>query len=260
VIDALHISESGLKATQTWLDHISNNVANMHTPGFKKMAVNFQDMVSSPPASAQQQPASAGKADFTVLGSRLSAPNVDLSQGPLSSTSRPLDIAIKGSGMLEVVLDNGEFAYTRLGSLEVNNDGFLAVRGGSMLSDRIQVPVDLKEIEIRKDGTVIGTYSDSNAFSEVELGRIQIADVVSSSALRPIGNSMFQLHDRSDVVLRQPGKDGSGEILQGYLEMSNVDLVGEMTNIVLAQRAYQLNARLIQTADQILETINNLRR
>lgn len=259
MIDALHISETGLRATQTWLDHISNNVANMHTPGYKKMVVNFQDMISAP-TSSQEQLSGAGKTKFTGLGSRLSEPSVDLAEGAISATSRPLDIAIKGRGLLEVVLDNGQFAYTRLGSLEVNNEGFLAVRGGPMLSDRIQVPADLKNIEIRKDGTIIGSYADSDAFSEVELGRIQLADVANSSALRPIGNSLFQLDSDTSVVLRQPGESGNGEIMQGFLEMSNVDLVSEMTNIVLAQRAYQLNARLIQTADQILETVNNLRR
>lgn len=260
MIDAIHISETGLKATQSWLDQLSNNVANMHTPGYKKMSAHFQDIVSSPLQSVNVNIASAQSLEFSGMGSRMSKPSVDMAAGSYSGTSRPLDVAIKGNGLFEVILENGEFAYTRLGSLQINKDGFLAVQGGHMLSDRIQVPADLKSIDIASNGTVTGVYSDSGIHSDIQLGRIQLADVTDSSSLKPMGNAMFQVENDSDIVLRQAGESGNGELMQGFLEMSNVDLVKEMTNLVLAQRAYQLNARMIQAADQVLETVNNLRR
>ncbi len=257
MIDALHISETGLKSTQTWLDHLSNNVANMHTPGYKKTQVNFQDIVAAPTA-IQTGNEAAGTRTFSGLGSKISAPMVDFSDGTLKATGRPLDIAVKGTGLLEVILDNGTFAYTRLGNLEVNSEGLLATNGGLALSDRIQIPDDVKKIEIKKDGMVMGIFADNNP--PTELGRIQLANVINPNAFRPIGDSLYQTEEGTEIILRQPGEDGSGEIQQGFIEMSNVNLVDEMTSLVLAQRAYQLNARLIQTADQILETINNLRR
>ncbi len=258
MINALHISETGLRSTQTWLDHLSNNIANMHTPGYKKTTVNFQDMVSLPNPALNEHSEAPQVKSFSGIGSKISAPIVDFSEGALKSTGKPLDIAIKGSGLLEVVLANGEFAYTRLGTLGVNEEGLLATSEGLALSDKIQIPADIKKVEIKSDGTVMGTYSESN--SKVELGRIQLASAISSDAFHPIGDSLYQVNEGTEITLKQAGESGSGEIVQGFIEMSNVDLVDEMTSLVLAQRAYQLNARLIQTADQILETINNLRR
>lgn len=256
MIDALHISETGLKSTQAWLDYLSNNVANMHTAGYKKANVNFQDIVSPSTLAPGADKANSAKS-FSALGSKISEPVIDFSSGSLKSTGRALDVAIKGSGFLELITANGEFAYTRLGNLQVNEEGLLAVNGLA-LSDKIQIPENTKKIDVKANGVVVATYSDSD--TTVELGQIQLANAINSTSFRPIGDAMYQIDESAEITLHQAGEDGTGEIQQGFIEMSNVDLVDEMTSLVMAQRAYQLNARLIQTADQILETINNLRR
>lgn len=257
MIDALHISESGLKANQQWLEHVSNNLANLHTPGYKKTTVNFVDMVrveNSPFPTAN----STGQTS-TGLGASLSNPRVELESGSVKSTGRPLDVAIRGNGLLEVILPDGTMGYTRSGSLQVNAEGYLTTQSGFVLSSQIEIPYDLSELIIHSNGVVEGVFTGDEA--NLQLGEILLAQPVDSGSLTPIGNSIFTVpEDYTGLVLSTPGQEGAGEIVQGFLEMSNVSLIDEMSNIVLAQRAYQLNARMIQTADQLLETINNLRR
>ncbi|WNO11347.1 flagellar hook-basal body complex protein [Teredinibacter sp. KSP-S5-2] len=257
MIDALHVSETGLKANQAWLDYMSNNVANMHTVGYKKTTVNFVDMVSS-----NNPTPNTSNMDLTTsnhaLGTRISTPDVDFSQGGLKNTSRMLDVAIDGNGFFEVQLEDGSLAYTRLGRLQIDDEGYLTINGARLTSS-IQIPADVDSIVIEKNGLVLGEYADET--SSLELGSLELAKVLNTSSMNSIGNSMYTLKSEdSDVILETPGENGSGTVSQGFIELSNVTLVDEMTNLVLAQRAYQLNARLIQTADQILETINNMRR
>lgn len=257
MIEALHISESGLKANQQWLDIVSNNVANLHTPGFKKASVNFIDRVrvengATSIAGSQFQPG-------VGLGTSLSSPRVELTGGNVQASGRELDFAITGKGMLEVILPDGSMGYTRHGSLQINADGYLVTQGGLMLSSQIEIPYDVSKIDIQPNGLIEGFFAGEQ--NSAPLGEIVLAQMVGSDAYIPLGNSIFKLADKdASVILSPPGEDGAGELVQGFVEMSNVSLVDEMTNIVLAQRAYQLNARLIQTADQMLETINNLRR
>jgi flagellar basal-body rod protein FlgG len=256
MIEALHISESGLKATQAWLDNISNNIANMHTSGYKSNVVSFNDLVSSP---SNDNSDSINFSAQSGLGTRISAPSINFTAGSLKQTERSLDLSINGEGLFEIVMENGDFAYTRLGNFQINNEGYLTTGNGLMLSDRIQIPADVESISITEDGDVTGVFSENSG--TVSLGKIQLASVINTTALHSIGDSLYQFKtENGEVILQTAGENGSGKLLQGFLEMSNVSLVDEMTNLVLAQRAYQLNARLIQTSDQILETINNMRR
>ncbi|PCK03398.1 MAG: hypothetical protein COA42_21305 [Alteromonadaceae bacterium] len=256
MIDALHISQSGLKATQEWIDFISNNVANMHTAGYKTSQVLFEDLVSSNPQTVNSSGTS--QSDHAGLGTRLTSSSINFAEGSFKPTNRQLDIAIQGAGFLEVNQAKGGLAYTRLGRLEINDEGYLSVTGGHQLSDDIAVPSDASRLTIDTQGVVSAIYDDGN---QIELGQIRLAHIQNSQNLRAIGNSLYQLPSESaPPLLQSAGEGGTGKIAQGFLEMSNVVLVDEMTNLVLAQRAYQLNARLIQTADQILETVNNLRR
>lgn len=257
MIDAIHISESGLKSTQKWLDNLSNNIANMYTTGFKKTDVGFLDVVSNSVVTNNAQ-SNNSYASLSGLGTKLSTPVIDMSSGPLKATSNALDMAVNGSGLFEVVLDDGRYAYTRVGNMQINQEGLLSI-GGYALSDQIHIPADIEEIKINKDGRVVGIYTGEEL--DIELGQIRLAMVNNTSALVAMGEGFYTVdYLAGEVMLHEPGQAGTGEIAQGFLEMSNVNLVDEMTNIMLAQRAYQLNARLIQTADQILETVNNLRR
>ena len=259
MIDALHISQSGLKANQDWVQQISNNVANIQTVGYKKSLVQFENMVSLKSVNRSNTNLEQEQNVGQGIGTITSNLKTDFTAGPVKLTNRSSDIAVDGQGFIEVVLDNGEYAYTRHGSLSINQEGYLSSSQGYMLSDQIQVPPDIDELHIKPDGRIYVTYADTEG--EIELGKIHLALISQTDQLVSSGNSLYKINlDNADVILKSPGEEGAGRLLQGYLEFANVDLVEEMTNLVLAQRAYQLNARLIQTSDQILETVNNLRR
>ena len=258
MIDALHISESGLRATQKWIDTISNNVANMQTAGFKKSAVNFTDLVrGSDGAGGAQNTQEA--ADAGGIGTRIAANSTVFSMGSVQATNNPLDIVIQGNGFFEVVRADGSLVYTRLGRMKVTAEGLLSSANGLALSSDIRIPPDVEAIEIQADGTVRGRVGGTEDI--IELGQVRVARISNPESMKALGDGLYATTEASgDATLHTAGSEGVGQLLQGHLEMSNVDLVEEMTSLVLAQRAYQLNARIIQTADQVMETINNLRR
>lgn len=250
MLEVLQISENGLKANQDWINSISNNVANMQTPGFKKTSLGFSELVKTD--SGENGAASV----VSGSGVKVSDKAIDFSQGDLKMTNRALDLAIEGAGFFEVEMNNGEVGYTRLGRLSVNADGNLVTQNGERLSGDIVIPIEAQSVTVNADGAVLANLGDGE---QLELGSIQIFNFANPESLRPIGGETYLASDTSgqpEVVA-----DNSGhKILQGFLEMSNVNLIDEMGDLLMAQRSYQLNARLIQTADQILETINNLRR
>jgi len=252
MIEILQISENGLRANQEWINSISHNVSNMQTPGYKKTITNFGELVNNVPSpNAQLQ---AGQ--YNGMGVAVSSSMLSSSHGDIKATGRELDFAIDGNGFLELETENGDYVYTRLGRLSLNEDGRLMSEDGLILSSDIVVPATYKSIQIDASGEV---RADLGSGDVVELGKIELVNFASAEHLQPIGNEKYLATERSGQAEKS---DDSVEkrIMQGYLEMSNVDLIDEMSDLLLAQRAYQLNARLIQTADQILETINNLRR
>lgn len=256
MIDALHISESGLKANQKWIDTISNNVANMQTVGFKKANVQFANLINN---STDQAGNVNPPGTSYGIGTSVGQVETVFTPGSFKATGQVLDVAINGAGFLEVIHTDGSLKYTRTGRLKVNNEGQLTTLQGLALSDDIRVPSDVTQIEIDKGGIVRGKTANSDDI--IELGQIRVAQVISPESMSILGDGLYAVTEASgDANLQSAGTNGVGEIVQGYLEMSNVDLVEEMTNLVMAQRAYQLNARIIQTADQVMETINNLRR
>lgn len=252
MLEVLQISENGLRANQTWLNSISHNVSNIQTAGFKKSIVNFGELVNNSPEStiANKQ------AQFDGLGVTVNSQIIDTRQGDMKTTNRSLDLAIEGNGFFEVELGDGVLGYTRVGRLTVNPDGRLVTQEGYPLTSEITIPVDSKNIKIKTDGTV---HADVGTDQTIEAGKIQLMNFVNSEQLKPIGNELYVATALSGEP-EQLIDENTHKILQGFIEMSNVDLIDEMTDLLLAQRAYQLNARLIQTADQILETINNIRR
>ncbi|MDO8330479.1 MAG: flagellar basal-body rod protein FlgG [Fluviicoccus sp.] len=257
MIDALSIAASGLDANQAWIDSISNNIANMQTPGYRKSRVNFQDLVqqqSGNPLDRMMEP-------NRVMGAgvKISQPGVSMTEGSISQTNNPLDIAIQGKGFFEVLLPGGDAAYTRAGRFHQNAEGRLVIEGDLELSGDIRIPPDAASISITADGRVQARLA--GVVEPVELGQLRIARFANGEGLQRLNNGLLQPTQQSgDVVLAEPGTNGTGSLLQGHLELSNVNLVEEMTSLVLAQRAYQLNARILQASDQILETLNNLRR
>ena len=245
MIDALYIAASGLQGSQTQIDTLSNNLANMQTPGFKQSHVNFANVAALSPEQVQQGVTVDGQgAGLQVLDTR-----AVFTEGAL----------VQGQGFLETVDASGNHVYTRDGQLHVDNEGYLATAGGNRLADGIQIPPDAREVTIGRDGRVTALLGSDT--QTTELGQIQLATFTSPEGLKQVdGNAFVPTELSGDPTLGHPQDAGYGSVVQGMVEQSNVDMVQSMTSLVLAQRAYQLNARVLQAADEILDTINNLRR
>lgn len=260
MIDALYISATGLRSQQEQIDVISNNVANMQTPGFKKSRVNFAE-ISGVNGDAQ----SVTHPQFSGGGTRILSTTSLFSPGEMRPTqsasdyTNVTDIAIEGNGFFELENADGEKLYTRAGQFRIDQDGYLVSTNGMRLAQDVQIPPDAIGLRISQAGEI--TARLGNDSERTQIGAIELTTFASSDALQTVGENMFAATEGSGAPsFGKPGDPGIGKLQQGYLEMANVDLIDEMTNLVMAQRAYQLNARVLQAADQILETINNLRR
>lgn len=254
MIDALYIAASGLQSQQAQIDTVSNNLANMQTPGFKASRVSFADIATVTPAEVQE----GVQDDRAQNGVEVMATRPVFSEGALAQTGNPLDLAIQGPGFLEVDTAAGDHVYTRAGQLHVDDQGYLATVNGDRLSGDIQVPPDAKSVTIDTTGQVSAILGTDTR--PTTIGQIQLATFASPEALQSIGDNAYMPTQQSgDPSLGKPGDTGFGQVQQGMLEQSNVNMVQEMTSLVLAQRAYQMNARVLQAADQVLDTINNLR-
>jgi len=251
MLEILQISENGLRTNQEWLNSISHNISNIQTPGYKKNSLNFGELVAAPLVSGSDQ-----SVDVQGMGVGVQSSMIDSSIGDVKATGRPLDVTITGEGFLEIELENGDYAYTRVGRLSINEDGRLTTADGLLLSSDVTIPSGAKSILINKTGIV---SAQIGADENLELGQLTLVNFTAPEFLQSIGDERYIVTEKSGQAELLVGDTEQG-FMQGYLEMSNVDLIDEMSDLLIAQRAYQLNARLIQTADQILETINNLRR
>lgn len=254
MIDALYIATAGLKSQQTQIDTLSNNISNMQTPGYKSQRVAFGDVAVISPEQVQagMSPESAG------AGSQILSTSAVFSQGAMQQTNKVWDLAIQGEGFLEVVDGNGNHLYTRAGQLHVDTEGYLATSAGDRLAQDIQIPPDATNVQVNQGGQIYATLGGTQTQSL--LGQIELSTFPSPEGLQSVGSNSFAPTQASgDPSVGKPNEDGVGAVMQGMLEGSNVDMVSEMSTLVIAQRAYQLNARVLQAADQILDTINNLR-
>lgn len=255
MIDALHIAASGLDAQQRQIDALSNDLANMQTPGYKRSRVSFSDVSGLTAAVVQQ----GLHPDEVGSGIRVTSTTPVMVDGTLQQTNNTWDLAIQGNGFFELRTADDERVYTRDGQFKVDADGYLATNAGLRLSQQIQVPADATHITLASNGEIHATLGSDKA--DAVIGTLELASFASPEALRSVGGNNFATTpDSGDAVMGKPGDAGFGNVTQGYVEGSNVDLVGAMSTLVLAQRAYQLNARVLQASDQILDTINNLNR
>lgn len=255
MIDALYISSTGLRSQQEQIDVISNNVANMQTPGFKRGRVNFAEVAAI--AAPNENASSAGSQHGG--GSRVLSTSTMFGAGALQPTRNPLDMAIDGNGFFELEDISGNRFYSRAGQFRLDEEGYLTSVNGMRLAQGLQIPTDASEIRITGAGEVSAQLSGET--ERTILGTIDLVTFVANEGLESAGNNTFAATARSgDPQSVAPGEAGVGKIQQGYIEMANVDMIDEMSGLVLAQRAYQLNARVLQASDQLLETINNLRR
>ncbi|OOC19165.1 flagellar basal-body rod protein FlgG [Helicobacter pylori] len=262
MLRSLYSATSGMLAQQTHIDTTSNNIANVNTTGFKKSRADFNDLFYQ-----AMQYAGTNTSNTTLspdgmevgLGVRPSAITKMFSQGSPKETENNLDIAITGKGFFQVQLPDGTTAYTRSGNFKLDEQGNLVTSEGYLLIPQITLPEDTTQVNIGVDGTVSvtqGLQTTSNV-----IGQITLASFVNPAGLHSMGDNLFSITNASgDAIVGNPDSQGLGKLRQGFLELSNVRLVEEMTDLITAQRAYEANSKSIQTADAMLQTVNSLKR
>lgn len=251
--DALYIAATGMKAQTSQLDSVANNVANASTPGFKRSSLRFGDLIASGTAAA-----ASGDTLASAAGVQVTAIQRAFTAGELRSTDDKMALAIQGDGFLEVQLPDGSAAFARSAKLEISVDRMLITADGLQLRQHIHVPADVRSITVAEDGQVKGT---DDAGRTMMLGRIDIAMFANPSGLTPAGDSLWQATVRSgEAVLSPAGESSAGKLKQGYQEASNVQLVDEMVQLMVAQRAYEMNVKVMQAADEVASMTNNLRK
>lgn len=260
MIESLYIGATGMHAQQLHIDAISNNLANVNTTAFKKSRVSFQDMMYRDITARQQLDANPNLDAAQSLGSGvgLGLLSKAFESGQLKMTDSAMDVAISGSGFLSVVMPDGSVGYTRAGTLQVNRDGLLSNAQGYPLSESLLIPADTKELIVGANGKVYVTVPGEK--EQIEIGQIQLSRFVNPAGLLPQGENLYIASEKAgDPAHGNPGDEGYGTLSQGYLEASNVKLVEEMVALVLAQRAYEVSAKIIQASDEMLSISNNLR-
>ena len=259
MLDSLYIAATGLGAQQSRIDAVSNNVANVNTYAYKKQRINFEDVFYRPLVQAPGVGTAAVLPQPVGLGVAVSGTQTVFTAGDLAQTNNPLDVAIKGDGFFEVEMPDGTSAYTRLGSLRLNDQGEFTTQDGERLKARFVVPSDATAVTIASTGQVTATVAGQD--KPVSLGNFELANFVNPTGLTPLGGGLFAAtNDSGPAFVDDPGQQGLGTLNQGYLEASNVDLNSELVDLVLAQQAYQLNSKVVQVSDDILSTIVNFRR
>lgn len=258
MLDSLYIGATGMHAQQQNIDIVANNLANVNTAGFKKNRVEFEDLLYRNVARAT----AAGETETVYrlgVGTAISGTEKVFTVGDMKRTDAPLDLAIRGPGFFQVTLADGTTGYTRNGAFKVNSDGTLITADGHALFPVIQVPPDATSILVEPDGRVLAMVP--NDTRPIEMGKIELANFLNPGGLTPTGDNTYLQNARSgEPMLASPGENGVGQIAQGFLESSNVKLVEEMINLIMAQRAYELNAKVVQASDELLSMSNNLRR
>ncbi|GAA7456808.1 flagellar basal-body rod protein FlgG [Helicobacter pylori] len=262
MLRSLYSATSGMLAQQTHIDTTSNNIANVNTTGFKKSRADFNDLFYQ-----AIQYAGTNTSNTTLspdgmevgLGVRPSAITKMFSQGSPKETENNLDVAITGKGFFQVQLPDGTTAYTRSGNFKLDEQGNLVTSEGYLLIPQITLPEDTTQVNIGVDGTVSvtqGLQTTSNV-----IGQITLANFVNPAGLHSMGDNLFSITNASgEAIVGNPDSQGLGKLRQGFLELSNVRLVEEMTDLITAQRAYEANSKSIQTADAMLQTVNSLKR
>ncbi|MBN7836288.1 flagellar hook-basal body complex protein [Stenotrophomonas maltophilia] len=257
MIDALHIAASGLRGGQQQLDTISNNVANLQTPGFKRSRVNFADIATPLPAVGAEP--TFALAEQRPGGVRIASTSTSFAPGEMRQTGNPLDVAIDGVGFYEFEATDGSLVYSRSGQFRVDDEGLLRNFQGLRLSGDVRVPQEGRDLRISPEGEVTVQLPDE--IDRTVVGTIEVVRFAAAESMRSIGDNLYAVTPQAGAATYgRAGEAGAGKLRQGQMEMANVEIIDEMSGLVLAQRAYQLNARVLQAADQVLDTINNLRR
>jgi len=263
MLRALYSAASGMNAQQMNVDNIANNLANANTAGYKMRRAQFQDLlyqnVTQPGTAAGQQ--TVVPTGLQVgLGTRVGSNEIVFTQGAFSETGNPLDLVIQGPGFFQIQQPNGQLAYTRAGSFQLNSTGNVVTPNGDPLQPAITIPPEAQSITIAQDGTV--SYSLPNQTAAQQAGQIQLANFQNPAGLNSLGNGLYTPTDASGQPIVGPpgGSEGLGTIMQGYTEQSNVSVVEEFINLIAAQRGYEANSKVVQAADNMYQQVNNISR
>jgi len=262
MIRSLFIAATGMEAQKLNIDVISNNLANANTPGYKKSRADFQELmyqVIKTPGATSGEGTQLPSGIQVGLGVQPAAIEKIYEQGDFVETGNPLDMTIEGEGFFQVVKPDGELAYTRAGTFKMDSEGRLVTSNGYVLEPEITIPADAIQITIGENGTISVLQPGSAA--PVEVGQIELAKFPNPTGLKPIGNSLFLETSSSGApITGTPGSEGLGNIKQGFIEMSNVDVVEEMIQMIVSQRAYELSSKAVQAVDEMLQMTNNMKR
>jgi flagellar basal-body rod protein FlgG len=262
MIRALYTAASGMNAQQANIDNIANNLSNVNTTGFKKSRVEFEDLVYQQAKAAGSPTSTTGESPTGMefgLGTRPIATARNFQTGNLRATNAPMDLAIEGAGFFQVNLPDGQIAYTRSGNLHLNSEGLLVTNEGHAIQPQISIPPNATSVSISKDGIVSVTIQGQIAAQEV--GTLELATFQNQAGLKAVGGNLFLNTTASgEPTTGTPGLDGIGTVAQGFLEESNVSIVEEMVNMILAQRAYEANSKVVRTSDEMLSQVNNMGR
>lgn len=255
--DALAIAASGLKSEEYYIDKIANDLANLNTSNYKSTKMTFEDVVyqnidGTNPLFKHQATAHIG------LGTAVYNTSKDFSNGPLKPTNNWNDVAIDGSGFFQIINTDGNIAYTRNSSLSIDSERYLATQDGFRLADNIQIPEDVVDVIIQKNGDVEAILSDD---AEPQLlGTITLAKFLNPESLQPLGSGLYNPTEKTgEALIDNPGNSGIGLLLQKQIEGSNVDMVNSLMQLTMAQRVYQLNAKAVQIADELEKITNEIR-
>jgi flagellar basal-body rod protein FlgG len=261
-MQALSTAATGMAAQQLNVNVISNNIANMNTVGFKRQRAEFQDLLYQDMERAGSQSSDSGTIVPTGIqvGAGVKAGSVYriTEQGSMTQTGNQLDIGIKGRGYFQVLLPSGETGFTRAGNLSLNADGVLCTDQGYLVQPQISIPQDASSVTISATGQVQVTTAGATAPQVV--GQLQLANFTNEAGLEATGDNLFMESAASGPpVVADPGSTNLGTLMQGYTEASNVDAVTEITALISAQRAYEMNSKVVTTADQMLSTTSQLK-
>jgi flagellar basal-body rod protein FlgG len=259
---SLQIAATGMAAQQTRVDVISNNIANMSTAAYRPRTAEFSDLAYQQvrtPGTITSQTGTLVPAGIQIgTGVRSASVSVEIVQGSLRQTGAELDLAIDGAGFLEVTLPSGESAYTRDGKLSRDPDGQLVTMDGFLLADGVVIPPDARRVSISRDGEVVAYFADEAAGQPI--GNLQLVRFVNEKGLEAIGDNLFRETQASGTPNRlTPETEGTGSIRQGFLEDSAVDVVKEISDLIEAQRGYELNSKVISASDEMLAATTRLR-
>ncbi len=256
---SLDIAATGLAAQQLNVDTISHNLANMTTTSYKSERPEFQDLLYQDlrrvGVNSTDQGTILPVGVQIGLGVKTGAISRNTSQGPLENTEGPLDMAVQGKGYFQVELPDGTIAYTRDGSFKLSEDGTIVTRDGFTVQPAITIPDNAESISINASGEVAVIITGQ--VDAQQLGQLELSSFINPAGLQATGDNMYlETTASGGPLLNNPGQDGMGTLLQGYLETSNVNPVAEITDLIVAQRAYEMNTKVLSAADQMLQSLN----